>query len=253
MVKSFRLPVGLCAGLRHPEVLLRPLDELELASLLELDPAPATRAAFLVEKALDHDPIEPKRLVVGDRDAVLLELRRRHRGDALALRCSCPACSEALDLELTIDDLLVPPQEAPQPFEVFRAPDGTTHNVRRLEIADLDAVAGLELQAAANELRRRAAPQAPAPSLALEAFLAELDPQAEIELALTCPSCAAAFISPLDVMLWVVEELEGEARHLFAEVDRLARAYHWSEHEILALPAPRRRRYLDLINGDAAP
>jgi hypothetical protein len=34
---------------------------------------------------------------------------------------------------------------------------------------------------------------------------------------------------------------------LYTEVDRLARAYHWSEEAILALPVSRRRSYLELV------
>jgi hypothetical protein len=37
---------------------------------------------------------------------------------------------------------------------------------------------------------------------------------------------------------------------LLEEVHSIARAYHWSEAEILALPLPRRRRYLDLLQGE---
>jgi hypothetical protein len=38
---------------------------------------------------------------------------------------------------------------------------------------------------------------------------------------------------------------------LSEEVHVLARCYHWSEAEILQLPATRRRRYLALIARDA--
>ena len=43
------------------------------------------------------------------------------------------------------------------------------------------------------------------------------------------------------------------ADRLYAEIDAVARAYHWSEAEILALPIARRRRYLGLIGAMAAP
>jgi hypothetical protein len=36
-----------------------------------------------------------------------------------------------------------------------------------------------------------------------------------------------------------------------AEVDTIARAYGWTEAEILALPADRRRRYLALAGSGA--
>jgi hypothetical protein len=35
-----------------------------------------------------------------------------------------------------------------------------------------------------------------------------------------------------------------------ADVHRLARAYHWSEEDVLALPVTRRRRYLAHVDRD---
>jgi hypothetical protein len=40
------------------------------------------------------------------------------------------------------------------------------------------------------------------------------------------------------------------APHLFREVHILARAYHWSERDLLGLSLPRRRRYLMLLEED---
>lgn len=37
---------------------------------------------------------------------------------------------------------------------------------------------------------------------------------------------------------------------MIADVHRLALAYHWSEPEILALPLPRRRRYLSALEAE---
>jgi hypothetical protein len=37
---------------------------------------------------------------------------------------------------------------------------------------------------------------------------------------------------------------------LFREVHKVAKAYHWSESEILRLERPRRRRYLSLLEED---
>jgi hypothetical protein len=40
------------------------------------------------------------------------------------------------------------------------------------------------------------------------------------------------------------------ARRLLREVHELARAYHWSEADILRLDRRRRRRYLALLESD---
>ena len=74
---------------------------------------------------------------------------------------------------------------------------------------------------------------------------AGLDPDARTEMGLSCPECGAVSSALFDASTFLLAELR-RADGIFAEVDRLARAYHWSEAEILALPLARRRRYLEL-------
>jgi hypothetical protein len=45
--------------------------------------------------------------------------------------------------------------------------------------------------------------------------------------------------------------LKGRAAGLLAEVHRLARAYHWSEGDILALSVDRRLAYLLMLEQEA--
>jgi len=86
----------------------------------------------------------------------------------------------------------------------------------------------------------------------LDEALARLDPQAQATVALACPDCGAVTDAVLDASTFVVPALV-HAPGLTDEVHRLARAYHWSEAEILALPVARRRRYLELVAADGAP
>lgn len=44
--------------------------------------------------------------------------------------------------------------------------------------------------------------------------------------------------------------MKSRASRLLREVHALARAYHWSERELLALPLPRRTAYLQLLAED---
>ena len=46
----------------------------------------------------------------------------------------------------------------------------------------------------------------------------------------------------------VDRELRVAARRILREVDSIARVYHWSEGEILALPRERRQYYLSRID-----
>ena len=76
--------------------------------------------------------------------------------------------------------------------------------------------------------------------------MAALDPQADVRLALDCPGCGHRWEPELDVAGHVLAEIDAHATRLLAEVHGLARAYGWSEGDILALSPRRRRRYLEL-------
>ena len=81
----------------------------------------------------------------------------------------------------------------------------------------------------------------------MSAALAELDPQAEITIDAVCPSCDEPVNALVDAAGILFAELTRGDERLLREVDAIARAYHWSEAEILGLDVHRRRRYLELI------
>lgn len=87
---------------------------------------------------------------------------------------------------------------------------------------------------------------------ALAAELARRDPQAELLVALSCPTCDGGWEAELDVPAFVSMELHGWARRLLHEVHLLASAYGWSEPEILRLSPARRRTYLELVLDGSA-
>jgi hypothetical protein len=77
--------------------------------------------------------------------------------------------------------------------------------------------------------------------------VAASDPFADITFDLSCPECGAGWESPLDAGAFVWARLRSAARRLLGEVDELARAYGWSEEQILSLPPQRRASYLELV------
>jgi hypothetical protein len=79
--------------------------------------------------------------------------------------------------------------------------------------------------------------------------LLEADPQAEIRLDFTCPACAHEWELLFDIAEFFWTELSAQAQRLLREIDALARAYGWSEREILNLPAQRRQTYLELVTA----
>jgi hypothetical protein len=79
--------------------------------------------------------------------------------------------------------------------------------------------------------------------------MAAADPLAEVRLDFTCPACGEVFDESLDLAIFLWSELEEQATRLLLEVHALARAYGWSEHEVLALSPVRRRLYLEMVGA----
>lgn len=85
----------------------------------------------------------------------------------------------------------------------------------------------------------------------IEAAWSAADPAAEIALEFTCTACSAPIRAQADLALFVARDLDLRVRALLAEVHGFARAYGWTEAEVLAVPASRRRAYADLIGGQS--
>ena len=84
---------------------------------------------------------------------------------------------------------------------------------------------------------------------ALSAALMELDPQADVRLAMCCPACEHRWSALFDVADFLWRAVDDRARTLLAVVAALAAAFGWREAEILALPEARRLAYLELAGA----
>jgi hypothetical protein len=209
-------------------------------------------------------------LTVGDREALLIHLRRLMTGDRLTCVLACPSvpCGERLELDLDAADLLLPCYDAvAQLHELSMSAEGTAPVTVRFRLptgGDQEAAALLARTnpAGATDLLLRRCLQSVTPGRdsggALPEALrdqvsdrmAELDPQAEITLRVTCPACGHVFRANFDTASFLMEELRVEARALFREIHQLAYHYHWSPAEILAMSARTRRRYLQLLEDE---
>jgi hypothetical protein len=205
-------------------------------------------------------------LSVGDREALLLHLRRATLGDRLDCVAGCPdpTCGERLDLTLSVGELLVTPDPTAAAWyeESFSAPDGEIRVRFRVPTgADQEAVADLaaaDPRAAAGAILDRciagvhrpdgaAVPLPDGVGDALAGRMAELDPQAEIRLRFDCAACGRPVDILFDTAAFFLAEVAATAERLVDEVHAIAWHYHWSEGDILDLPRNRRRRYLDRI------
>ncbi len=82
---------------------------------------------------------------------------------------------------------------------------------------------------------------------AVSRAMLEADPAAEITFRLTCPGCAYEWDLLFDIADFFWTEISVQAQRLLREIDTLARAYGWTEREILNLPAQRRQTYLEML------
>jgi hypothetical protein len=238
---------------------MRPLSSTALLDVWEQGQglSPTQRALLLLQAAHPEYPAEVlSQMPIGRRDALLLALRAWTLGLRLDSVATCPACRAPLEFTCSVEDLWqeaeTPPPEtftvehAGQPFR-FRPPDSR----------DVLAVARLTPEAARQHLLHRCLveappdtePDAPLPeALAAQVAqaMAEADPMAEVQLALTCPACEHTWTPVFDIVAYFWQELSHLAVRLLTEVHHLASAYGWREADILALSAQRRRWYLDL-------
>ena len=276
---TITLPAGIWReGICHREASLRQLtgaDELFLLEVGESLPM-AHRVTALLARCLtalgpgDSVTSEAVRsLTAGDREALLLHLRRLTLGDRLPCVLSCPQpdCGKQMDLALKVSDLLLPPgPDAKDRHETALNENGRAYRVyfRLPTGADQEAAAAFARsrpESAADLLLGRCVEKVTAedsnseavedwPSAVarhLPAMMAECDPQAELTLNLSCPECGHDFSALFDTASYFFQELAGSSRFLYQEVHLLAFYQHWSEAEIMNMPSQRRRQYLESL------
>lgn len=277
---SIELPGGFWLdGVCHREAVLRPISGSDEVFLREAGESlsQAHKTSNLLSRCLTHigllksvTPDVVRKITVGDREALLLQLRRLTLGEQMQCELNCPEpnCGEMMDVNLTVSELLMRPYQQPKDkyMKTF-SENGSSYRVtfRLPSGADQEAVADLacdDPRAASHVLLNRCVervevdgddsqPLDKLPSTVaryLPAILAELDPQAEIQLNLTCPNCKHDFATVFDTATYLFQEIEGQMKFLFQDVHLLAYYYHWSEAEILGMTSRRRKRYLRLLS-----
>lgn len=272
------LPGGIrLEGSWRRDAVLRPLAGCDEAFLLQQGRAlsPASRTTAMLARCLRGlGPLSTvtadvaKSLSVGDREALLLHLRRLTLGETMSCVLTCPTCAEKLDLELQAGEFLLPPyphetdlHETSLQLEgasyrvCFRLPNGADQERAAMLAATApEAATELVLRRCVQEIHdeRRGGmvhdiPEAVVAPLAQK--MAELDPQAEILLDLVCPTCSGSFRTALDIAGYFYRELCGRERDLYRDVHLLAFHYHWTETEILRLSRRQRLLYVEVLSG----
>jgi hypothetical protein len=254
------------AGQRCDTAVLRPLTGHEEEWLAHHRGAPsATMATRILDACvLRLDDREPprdlaRRMLVGDRDYLMLELRRLMNGDKIQAIMACPACSAKMDVDINAGQIPVESTTDRDGAHELAWPEsegasGRTIRFRLPTGGDQEAVVGLPVDVAADELLKRCLLEPCDPPLTVDekatviAAMEARAPRVEVELELECPECAQRFVTPFDTTTFFLSEMQISAAQLLREVHTLAFYYHWNESDILSLTRDRRRSYLALLN-----
>ncbi len=236
-------------------MLMKALGEAELLALWErgLVRHPIDRALLLCAWARpDIPPSLLPDLPLGLLNRVLLHVREACFGSRLIAHVDCEHCGECLELTLDTRQFHTGENEEDKPAEF----EISSHHFRIPCSRDLVAISGeRDIKTAALKLLEQCCLEHPGEKeMSLASMLSEaevimdtLDPAADINLTLSCAECGHRRLASLDIGTLLWDEIDLRARALLAEVHSLARAYSWTEPEILALSPQRRTAYLDMV------
>lgn len=228
--------------------------------------APVFRALKLLAFALPETSLHDlERLSIGQRDALLLMLREQTFGSRLVCLARCPSCDERLEMWFGVQDILIDPRIGSD--EVLSiAISGYEVQFRLVCSLDLIAIAGVEDPTLARSIlldlcilrvRRNgekisediSADELPADVLnSVVDRMEEADPQADVQLSLTCPPCGHQWQASFDIVSFFWSEIDNWAHRILRDVHTLARAYGWSESDILKMNPLRRQIYLEMVS-----
>jgi uncharacterized protein YjeT (DUF2065 family) len=195
----------------------------------------------------------------------LLHIRLAEQPAAqLPVVAACGACHAGFEFELELARFVQPQgiDEDPPPL-AWVSPDGHAFSVRLPRAADLLAwqAQGLrssaQLAAALVDTVDGLPPDAgfvipEGWAEALADRLAEADPLTALSVAAACPECGQHNDVAVDLEGLLLAGFARQQRELLNDLARIAQAFHWSEAQILALPAWRRARYLAHIDATEA-
>lgn len=223
----------------------------------ELDRALTLLAAASPEISRD----ELAELPIGERDARLLQLRTLMLGASAPGFAQCPRCEGRVEFSLDTTAFAQPARDAAAARAHEFTMNGSRLRFRLPTSRDLaaaasapDARVGLErlverCVVGANGKSAYEKEWSPEFVAVLGQAMSEADSRAEIALTLDCPDCGQHWEMLFDIAAFLWSEIAVRAQRLLREIDTIARAYGWTEREILGLSARRRQSYLEMIEA----
>lgn len=226
-----------------------------------LDQSQLNRALLLLMGT--HPELDPNDIAewsIGQRDQHLLLLRKQLFGSTLVSTCVCPDCSERIEWQNNVNDILIDEEELnDSEFDLevdtykvrFRLPNSldiaAVINTDDIDKAQTDLLRRCVLEFSCKGKVRSHAKLPKKVVVALSKRVELLDPQAEIAIDLACPACTHRWDVLFDIGSFLWTELNEWAERTLQMIHVLASAYGWTEQEILMLSPVRRQFYLGML------
>jgi len=249
------------------------------------DPASAALVTAILNRCVRRigtiSPISEevaRKLLVADRQYLLLKLREVTFGEQVlaTIPCPWPNCGKQVDIDFSMNDIPVRESKEKGPTykmtlspeaaflgdhgEVyneitFRLPNGGDQEVISPLIFENEAMALtllLErciqdigpLKNPGDEIISKLSPMA---RMEIEKRMKEVAPKVELTMGASCPECGREFSVPFDLQEFFFGELRTGRDLLYREVHYLAYHYNWSEQEIMEMPRGKRRKYIEVL------
>lgn len=243
---------------------MRGLSARELLELWErgMESSEIERGLLMLSYCLPERPWPQLAAVsVGQRDAMVLALRRATLGPALHAFATCPGCAGQLEFELNADEFGMGSGHEKQTNAHTFQQGSFSVNCRLPDSTDLYAASSCASVEEARQTilsrcllsfedggRALTTDEIPAAITdGIESFLSDREFADEISLKLECPACSRGWELALDIVSFFWREIQSAARRIVLEVDALARSYGWSEADILNMTQARRQLYLEMV------
>ncbi len=276
-------------GVRHREIELRALTGREEEMLASRE---AQSSAALVSGIIERCLVRigdirgvsqemARRLLVADRQFIILKLRELTFGDRVrtTVKCLAPGCGCSIDVDFSLHDIPVKelaemgpsysvklsPEAALETAEgkiyrdvMFRLPNGgdqeivspllRSNEAHALSLLLERCVLGIGLLVPPPE--ELVAMLSPMARLEIEKAMEDAAPGLDLTMAGACPECRREFEIPFELQEMFFGEFRPGLDLLYREVHSLAYHYHWSEREIMEMTRQKRERYIDILTAE---
>jgi hypothetical protein len=200
-------------------------------------------------------------LTIGERIEALLKIASQSGWSAFAATFNCQNqdCSEKIEIELTVPELIDMQQKSGDerrvivPLEdkqlALRIPTGQDqllwlgNSYPDEPTAVLSMFQSLMIEkSSAKSLKDFSTKEI----RLINQVLQQADPLVGLEITVQCPYCDEAFPYEVDLEEILLASLKDIQDQLISDIHLLASTYHWTERQIASLPPWRRKKYLAL-------